>query len=398
MELSRRRFLTAAAACAAIPPTGSYADRPTRTPTSRHRLHQRIETPARIVKIEVLRRNNSYYVRVRSADEAVGIVAANQGRVLDLLSLFQRRVAPFFLDKDARKIETLVDDVYVVNSNYKFAGMPFWNCVSHIEFALLDLLARRQQLSVAQLLGGVLREEIPVYVSRFERYTSAQEAADKAVAAVEQAGAEAVKLKIGLRMQNSAEQTRRDRELVKLARRRLGDKVAVLVDANGSYTVQEAIEMGRYLKEHRVGFFEEPCPWQEYEDTKRVADALEITVAGGEQDSSLARWDWMTRNRCVDLVQPDMFYNGGLIRALRVAKMAEQAGLFVTPHSPKTGEEAYPNLQFCAIVRNLGPFQEYRESPEIKNGKVALPAGQGMGIAYDENEWTGAEIIWSRSS
>ena len=184
---------------------------------------------------------------------------------------------------------------------------------------------------------------------------------------------------LGLRMRNSQEQGRRDWHLIELARERFGDDMNIFVDANSSYTVTEAIEMGRFLESKRVGFFEEPCPWQEYEDTKRVSDALDMTVAGGEQDSSLARWHWMVTNRGVDLVQPDVFYNGGLIRMLRVAQMARDVGMMVTPHSPKTGEQAYANLQFCSIAPNLRPFQEYRESPAVVTATYQYRQGRAWG-------------------
>jgi L-alanine-DL-glutamate epimerase-like enolase superfamily enzyme len=395
MKLTRRYFLGALGASAAVPAGLAVADRPTHPFPDHHELARRIDEPAIIKSIEVLRYRGSLYVRMCSTDGAEGVVAANPDRLNVLMSLFQKRVVPFFLGKDARRIESLVDGVYVASSNYKFAGMPFWACVAHAEMAILDLLARREAKSVGALLGPVLRTKIPVYISRFERETNAQAALDKAAAAVEKAGARAVKLKIGLRMRNSAAQSRRDRRLIELARQRFGDAMQILVDANGSYTVREAMDMGRFLESYGVGFFEEPCPWQEYEDTKQVADALNMTVAGGEQDSSLARWQWMVDHRAVDLVQPDVFYNGGLIRTLRVARIAERAGRLVTPHSPKTGEQAYANLQFCAIAPNLGPFQEYRESPSVVNGYVNVPSGPGMGVEYDRHVWSGAEVVWS---
>ena len=127
-------------------------------------------------------------------------------------------------------------------------------------------------------------------------------------------------------MFNTPEQTRRDLAMLELARKTWGDDVEIFVDANGSYAAKEAIQIGREMEKLKIGFLEEPCRWQDYQGTLAVADALDMTVAGGEQDSSLDQFQWMIARRVVDLVQPDIYYSGGLTRMLRVAKMAELAG------------------------------------------------------------------------
>jgi galactonate dehydratase len=97
-----------------------------------------------------------------------------------------------------------------------------------------------------------------------------------------------------------------------------------------------------------------------------------------------------------------VMYNGGLIRLLRVAAMAEAAGIPIMPHSPKAGAEAAPVLHFAAITPNLGPHQEYHGAsvaPEtwytpdfaIHNGTVAVPTGLGLGVEYDPAIWKEAE-------
>ncbi|MCJ7552125.1 MAG: mandelate racemase/muconate lactonizing enzyme family protein, partial [Anaerolineae bacterium] len=106
----------------------------------------------------------------------------------------------------------------------------------------------------------------------------------------------------------------------------------------------------------------------------------------------------------VDVVQPDVMYNGGLIRALQVAEMAAAAGMSIMPHSPKVGAEAAAVLQFCSVAENLGPYQEwggeYREpaswcSPtfEIRNGCVHVPTGPGLGVDYDPGIWDRTERL-----
>ena len=148
--------------------------------------------------------------------------------------------------------------------------------------------------------------------------------------------------------------------------------------------------MGRILEEVNAVFFEEPCPFDHLEDTKKVADALTIPVAGGEQEFSERRFRWMIHNRGVDIVQPDLHYYGGMIRSLRVAKMAALANMPTTAHISGGLGFVYV-LHFTACVNDVGLYQEYKRgierykdwfepALEIKDGALSIPTGPGVGI------------------
>jgi L-alanine-DL-glutamate epimerase-like enolase superfamily enzyme len=381
VELDRRGFLKAAIgagvyAGAGIVPAASGGGQ------KLLELEGLSRSPIRIQSIELVRPRRTYYVRTVSSDGAVGITGVN-GRLLNTLTLFRNLIVPYFTGKDARELESLVDGVYRHDSYYKYAGLPFWNAVGHVEISVFDMMGRMVGKPVWALLGRRIREAIPVYISSMSRETTPEQEVEQVAEALERTGTKATKLKVGGRMHTNAHFRERTRRLIRLARKSLGDDVTIYVDSNGSYDAAEAIEVGRMLERYGVGFFEEPCGWQEYEQTRRVADALEVTVAGGEQDTSLAQFRWMIANRVVDLVQPDLYYNGGFIRSLRVARMAQQQGMKITPHSPKSGGDAAAMLHFASVVPNLGPHQEYRASPEVREGLVQVPTGPGLGIDID---------------
>jgi L-alanine-DL-glutamate epimerase-like enolase superfamily enzyme len=368
-------------------------------------LYDHFSSPVEIESIEVLRWRGVDFVQSRSTKGAVGIASTNRRPYL--WPVLKQLLAPYFVGRDARDLEALVDGVYTHRSNYKMAGLAFWNCVSHVEFSLLDMLGKMAGKPVCELLGPVLRKEIAVYMSSSRRDTTPEEEVAWLGQRLAETGANAVKLKVGGRMSKNADAAPgRTERLVPLAREAFGDDVAIYVDANGSYDAAHAIEVGRMLEAHGVGFFEEPCPWEEYEETKRVADALDMTVAGGEQDSSLPRFKWMIDNGVVDLVQPDLAYNGGFIRCLRVANMAQAGGMRVTPHCPKADPNTAYMLHFAAVVPNLGPHQEYRGMPregggqwwlapsfDAREGTVPVPDGPGLGVEYDPALWREAEEI-----
>ena len=75
--------------------------------------------------------------------------------------------------------------------------------------------------------------------------------------------------------------------IVPMVRKALGDKATLLVDANSSYTPKKAIEIGKFLEQHGVVHFEEPCPYWEYDWTKQVTDALSLDVTAANRIATL---------------------------------------------------------------------------------------------------------------
>lgn len=407
-RFTRRSFLRRASAAigtaAAMPPHVTSATR-TQAPRAevprlfgespRFNLHAASSSPVRIDRIEVLRHEGHTFVQTVSSGGAAGVCLTNERDYL--VPLMKDRLIPFFLGKDARDLESLVDVVYRRHaSNYKLAGLAFFNPLGWIEISILDLLGRLAGKPVAGLLGGVRRREFPVYLSSTQRDITPEREAERFQQRMAETGARAVKFKVGGRMSRNADETPgRTERIVPYLRKALGDEVTMYVDANGSYDAERGAEVGRLCQAHGVAIYEEPCPFDEYEDTRRVADALDLIVAGGEQDTSLARFAWIARNRGLDLVQPDLMYNGGLLRAMEVARLAEAHGLVgIAPHNPKTGAGQAHVLQFAACVPNLHGFQEYHvRQPDaeswsserfvVRNGKLTLPDGPGLGVTFD---------------
>ena len=357
-------------------------------------LHRFFNAPVRIASIELLQAHGQFFLRTRSTDGAEGIIQTKD--IVDYIQILAHRVMPHFLGKDARDLEQLIDGVYAADSNYKLAGQEFWCPVAYIEQSLFDLMGKTLKKPAGELMGGVLRKEIPVYLSGSGRDTTAEEEVDVYVREVARTGAKAVKFKIGGRMSDNRDAyPERTNKLLELAQQKLADKVTLMADANGSYDAKNAIEIGKRLQEMKYLWFEEPCPWEELSETKKVADALDMKVAFGEQDSSLWLFQWMIDNKVMDVVQPDLNYNGGFTRAAKVARMARKVGMWICPHDTQTGAASVNILQFAATTPNIGPWMEYvsRKPPkneswyapnfDIKDGVIPVPTGPGMGLDFD---------------
>ncbi|MBN2474440.1 MAG: mandelate racemase/muconate lactonizing enzyme family protein [Pirellulales bacterium] len=349
-----------------------------------------LTSPIVMESIELLRAGNEHFVRVRSKDGAEGVSVTNS-RADYLYPIFNQLVAPYFVGKDARRLESHLFEVYRFRSNYKLQGLALWCPVAWVEFALLDMLGRVAGKSIGQLLGGVVRRRVPVYIASGRRDTTPQEEVAYLQRLVAESGAKAVKFRVGGRMSRNADaMPGRTEALIPLARKALGPTIDIHADANSSYDPPRAIEVGRMLEEIGAVYFEEPCPFDHLEDTRRVTDALKIPVAGGEQEFSQRRFRWMIANRGVDIVQPDLQYYGGLIRSTRVARMAAVAGMPTTVHISGGFGFVYM-LHFASCTPDVGMYQEYKlgvskyrswfDSPlDVRDGRMTVPTGPGVGI------------------
>ena len=408
--LSRREWigLTGAALLgAAIPESALRADEQIARTMRQYEkpmfdLPGQIKQPVKIESIELLKRGSQFFVRTRSTDGAVGLAPTKQVELF--VPIFEKLVAPYFIGKDARDIETLVDGVYV--ENYKLAGLAFWCPVAYVEQSVLDLLGKVAGKSVGALLGGVIRKQIPIYLSGSDRILKAEEEVDVYVRGVAETGAKTVKFKIGGRMSGNLDAyPGRTETVLKQGRQKLGDKITLYADANGSYDSTKAIEIGHMMEDLGYHFFEEPCPFEELSETQAVANALKIPIAFGEQNHSLWQFQWMLTNGVMKIVQPDINYNGGLIRAIRVARIAQKLGRTIVPHNTQTGVSSVNILQFGSCVPNIGDCMEYPwrkpqvaeswYSPNfiIKDGHIPVPEGPGLGITIADDYLAGAEVI-----
>jgi len=319
-------------------------------------------------------------------------------------------VAPHFLGRDPWDLQALVRAC--LHKTYKFRGTFLLRALCGVETALWDLLGKATGRPVHQLLGGAVRHEIPMYASSLTRDTTPEEEAQSLAAAVAAHGFRGVKIKVGGRMGADVDASPgRTERLIPLMRETLGRDVAISADANGGFSTHRAIRVGRMLEEHGYFHFEEPCPYYEYPNTKRVADALDIPVAGGEQDNDLGRFREMIGTRTVDVVQCDVGYIGGLTRARRVAEMAELAGIPCTPHCSNPSMLQVFTLHLAAAMPACSHPQEWRATNpqpwateiyeprlEVKGGVVKVPEGpgSGWGVRINPSYLKGAETRVSK--
>jgi len=296
---------------------------------------------------------------------------------------------------------------------YKFLGTFVARACAGIDTALWDMEAKKKGVSVAKL-AGKRRDIIDIYASSMKRNLPVQEEADRLRALQDKYGYRSVKLHPGIPVGHDRDfwPNRTEDMIVAMAKTAKPD-THIIVDVNGNYSVEKAIEMARFMHEYGIKLFEEPCPYWQIENTKAVRDACEkigMPVAGGEQDYVDTMWERMINQRVVDVCQPDLLYIGGFSRALRIARFAADKGLQVTPHTSNKSAIFVMGLHYMACIENPYPFMEcgieedawalgsYAPILNVADGRVAVPDSLGWGFTPTEEFLKSAEYAVSRAS
>ncbi|MAC80028.1 MAG: mandelate racemase [Rhodobacteraceae bacterium] len=308
--------------------------------------------------------------------------------------VLHRQVAPHVLGRDCDDVDALLD--HVRDREHKFPGAYLRRAMGGVDTAIWDMRGKVAGKPVCELIGGT-PGRIRAYGSSMKRDITPKAEADRLLRLRAEKGFDAFKFRIGAEVgRDQDEWPGRTEEIVPLMRKTMGDDVALLVDANSCYSPAKAIEVGRMLIDNGISHYEEPCPYWEFDQTKQVTDALEIDVTGGEQDCMMANWKGMIDGRIVDVLQPDICYLGGISRTLRVARMAEAAGMAITPHAANLSLvtlftmhllRAIPNagkyLEFSVEGQDYYPWQEglFTTDPyAVVDGKVTVTDAPGWGI------------------
>ncbi len=309
-------------------------------------------------------------------------------------TIFHRQIAPWSLGADALDIEALT--LLIPEREHKYPGSYIYRAMAGLDTALWDLRGKLEGKPVVELLGGQ-PGRLRVYASSMRRDITPEDEARRLVRLRDECGYTAFKFRVARECGRDVDEwPGRTEAIVPAMRKAMGPDIALMVDGNSGFSPKRAIEVGKMLQDNGVEHFEEPCPYWELEQTRQVTEALKLDVTGGEQDCEFASWRNMIAMRAVDIVQPDVLYMGGIVRSMKVAKMAQDAGLSCTPHSANLSMVTLFTMHLLKAIPNAGKYLEFSiEGPEyypwqqdlfvkspytIRDGHIDVSGEPGWGV------------------
>jgi len=288
------------------------------------------------------------------------------------------------------EIEQLWDSMYRATIYFGRRGVAL-HALSGIDIALWDIKGKALGKPVRELLGPVQRTRVRAYAS-----TLMPDTEDDVVRSVSQLidryGFTAVKLGWGPLGQDPDHDVR----LAKAARKAAGDNIDVLIDAGLGYgkDANTAIRVARELEQLGIFWLEEPFLPDELDAYAKLADTVDINIAAGEEDTTLAGFRELAERGHVDVLQPDVTRCGGITELLRIAGYAQRHGKACVPHAWKSGIIKAASLHVNAVLSDAW-FQEYcvantplntgltRQTFPLRDGFVEVPSTPGLGVDLD---------------
>jgi galactonate dehydratase len=275
---------------------------------------------------------------------------------------------------------------------------------SAIEQALWDLAGKALDVPTYALLGGKVRNALPVYAN-INRATDPRTPAGFADAA-RRAVADGFKAIKAAPWDGFPPPGSQDSEIARAVdagiaavaamREAVGSQVAIMVDCHSFFDVERAVRVAERLEPYALTWYEEPVPPEKVDDTLAIKRRIRQPMAGGETLFALSGFTPLARRRAVDTIMPDVKHCGGLLELTRIAAMAADEGVMVAPHNPSGPVSTAASVQVCAGMKNVNYLElQYGEvswrsdalvPPErFVGGSIEVPDRPGFGVELNEN-------------
>lgn len=352
---------------------------------------------------------NSMLVRITTSDGVVGWGEGGQyGPPEPPAACIDKVLAPRLIGRPATEPVRISEDLYAFSRDFGQKG-TYIEALSAIDIALWDIWGKVTNQPVHKLMGGAFRTAIPAYGTGCY-YPDYFEDTDRMMAALadevrgyRESGIAAIKIKVGLLP------VELDAERVAIVREAVGPGTLLMADANHAYNATTAIRMGRALEKNGVLWFEEPVPPEDRAGYRRVRDALDVAIAGGESEFTRFGFRDLLLEGCIDIAQPDICASGGFSEWQKIIALTSSFGVLTIPHVWGSGIAVAAALQAIATLPPIPytargvslqnePMLEFDRTHnplrddllttrfELIDGCVAVPSGPGLGVEIDEDK------------
>ncbi len=299
-----------------------------------------------------------------------------------------KEIADRLLGEDPNDIAKLWDKLCWAGASVGRSGLST-QAIGAFDVALWDMKAKRAGLSLAKLLGAH-RDSVKCYnTSGGFLHTPLDQLLVNTTISREK-GIGGIKLKVG------QPDCALDIQRVETVRKHLGDNFPLMVDANQQWDRPTAQRMCRTFEHFNLVWIEEPLDCYDYEGHAALAAQFDTPIATGEMLTSAGEVADLIKYRAADYIMPDAPRVGGITPYLKVAGLADHAGLMLAPHFSMELHihlaAAYPREPWVEHFEWLEPL--FNERLEVKDGRMLVPSRPGLGVSMSEQAraWTREQV------
>jgi galactonate dehydratase len=309
-----------------------------------------------------------------------------------------KEMARYLVGRDPFNIKYFTTMIY-----NDFAGrrgsMDLYCALSGLEQALWDIIGKKLETPVYNLLGGACRSRIKVYANGWYGHaTTPEEYALKAVETVKN-GFQALKFDPfpgPWRLYIDKEDEEKAVETVRAVREAVGPKIDLLIEVHRRLAPMHAIRVANSISKYRPYWYEEPVPSENIAALAEVRERIDIPVVTGEAIYTKKGFRGILEQRAADIINPDVCNCGGILELKEIAAMAEPYYVAVSPHNyNSTTIGLASTIQVSACIPNF-IITEYfvnfkkmgdkisKDPFKVEKGYIKLPEKSGLGMELKE--------------
>jgi L-rhamnonate dehydratase len=332
----------------------------------------------------------SGFVQVETDEGVTGLggpITADQAQII------ARQFTPIVVGEDPRATERLWDKLY--RSQVHGRGGVAMMAISAFDCALWDLKGKWAGAPVYRLLGGPTRTELPTYASALGFSLEPEKVRERARSFVA-SGFRATKWFFRHGPLDGREGVRKNLELARTLRAAVGEDVDIMLDCWMSWDVPYTIAMARQLAELHPRWLEEPMqPDKEREGCALIRQGSPVPISTGEHQYTRWGLKGLLDSHSADVIQPDIYWAGGISEVLKICAIASTYDIPVIPHGhsvPATAQlVASQPANLCPLVEYLIKWNAvhqffFKEPVKPVNGLIRLTDKPGMGVEIDESK------------
>ena len=316
----------------------------------------------------------SVLVEIETDDGLVGLGLGGGGKPGQLV--VDTYLTPLLLEQDPMDIERLWDWMYTSTYRFGQAGIALM-AMSGVDVALWDLKGKAMGQPVYQLLGGKVRDRVPVYATVRDPVWC------------QSLGIGGVKLGGPYGPPDGREGMRKNETRVAEIRDAVGPDMDIMIDCARTWNVSYTIEMARILAPYRIRFIEEPILSHDLDGYARLRRSIPSTmIACGEHVYTRYASRLLLEAGAVDIIQPDIRWTGGLSETLKICDLAAAHGVTAMPHRGAMAWSLHLIMarancsmaEALALTPEEASYTIFEGEPVPKDGSVTVSDAPGFGL------------------